>query len=103
MLDPRVSEISGKALITGASGFIGRRVKDTLLDRGVDVVAIRRAGSPEAKRGRSVVADYADEAALRELISREKPDYVIHVAGATKGVTYDDFRRANVMPTEHLA
>ncbi len=104
MLDrPRMSGISGKALITGASGFIGRRVKDALLDRGVDVIAIRRAGSPEPKRGRSVVADYADEVALREIVAREKPDYVIHVAGATKGVTYDDFRRANVMPTEHLA
>jgi nucleoside-diphosphate-sugar epimerase len=95
-------ESGTKALITGASGFIGRRVRDALLDRGVDVVAIRRAGSPDSKRGRSVVADYADQAALRDLVRREQPDYVIHVAGATKGVSYDDFRRANVMPTENL-
>ena len=27
---------------------------------------------------------------------------MIHVAGATKGVTYEDFRKANVMPTENL-
>jgi len=39
-------------LITGASGFIGRRLRDALLDAGADVVAIRRPGSPEAKRGR---------------------------------------------------
>jgi nucleoside-diphosphate-sugar epimerase len=96
-------EKSSKALITGASGFIGRRVKDALLERGVDVVAIRRADSPEPKKGRSAVVDYADQAALRELVAKEKPDYVIHVAGATKGVSYDDFRRANVMPTENLA
>ncbi|HVY47815.1 MAG TPA: NAD-dependent epimerase/dehydratase family protein [Minicystis sp.] len=95
--------VSGKAFVTGASGFIGRRVRDALLDAGVDVVAIRRAGSPEPRRGRSAVVDYADAAAVRELVAHERPDYVVHVAGATKGVTLDDFRRANVMPTEHLA
>lgn len=99
MLDQK---IEGTVLITGASGFIGSRLRDALLDRGVDVLAIRRAGSPEAKRGRSVVADYADYDGLRRLMEREKPTYVFHVAGATKGVTYEDFRRANVMPTKNL-
>ncbi|MBJ74713.1 MAG: hypothetical protein CMN31_25845 [Sandaracinus sp.] len=92
----------GKALITGASGFIGSRLRDTLLGRGVDVVAIRRKGSPPAKTGRSVTADYADVEGLAEVMAEEKPDVVFHVAGATKGRTYADFRRANVMPTENL-
>ena len=91
-----------KALVTGASGFIGGRVRDALLDAGADVVAIARPSSPKPKRGRSVVADYADLPGLTRVIGQEKPDLVFHVAGATKGVTYDDFRRANVMPTEHL-
>lgn len=99
MLDQK---LEGTVLITGASGFIGSRLRDALLDRGVDVLAIRRAGSPEAKRGRSVVADYADYDGLRRLVEREKPSYVFHVAGATKGVTYEDFQRANVMPTKNL-
>ena len=94
--------IQGTALITGASGFIGTRLRDALLDAGADVVAIRRAGSPEAKRGRSVVADYDDRDALRRLVDKEKPAFVYHVAGATKGVTYADFQRANVMPTRNL-
>jgi UDP-glucose 4-epimerase len=91
-----------KALVTGASGFIGGRLRDGLLDAGADVVAIRRNSSPEPKRGRSVVADYADIPGLTRVMGEEKPDLVFHVAGATKGVTYDDFRRANVMPTDHL-
>jgi nucleoside-diphosphate-sugar epimerase len=91
-----------RALVTGASGFVGGRLRDALCEAGADVCAIRRAGSPEPERGRSVVADYADGEALAKVIADEKPDVVFHVAGATKGVSYDDFARANVMPTVNL-
>lgn len=94
--------VVGKVLLTGASGFIGGRLRDALLAENVDVVAIRRPGSPPAKKGRSVEAGYEDLPGLERIIAAEKPDYVLHVAGATKGVTYDDFRRANVVPTQHL-
>ena len=95
-------KLGGKALITGASGFIGGRLRDTLLDQKVDVIAIRRKGSPPAKKGRSVEVAYADRDGLTRVMRDEKPDWVFHVAGATKGVTYEDFRAANVMPTENL-
>jgi len=49
-----------------------------------------------------VVLDYEDTAAIRRVFEQEKPDYVLHVAGATKGVTYEDFQKANVMPTKNL-
>lgn len=103
--NPRVKKIDslqGKALVTGASGFIGSHLRDAMLDAGADVVAIRRKSSPEPERGRSVVAEYDDLSRLTEVMKSEKPDWVFHVAGATKGVTYDDFRRANVMPTQNL-
>lgn len=92
----------GAHLITGASGFIGRHLKNALLARGDDVVAIRRPASPEPKAGRSVVVDYADVDGLTEVMRKERPELILHVAGATKGVTYEDFRRANVMPTANL-
>ncbi|MEQ8280907.1 MAG: NAD-dependent epimerase/dehydratase family protein [Deltaproteobacteria bacterium] len=92
----------GADLITGASGFIGRHLKGTLLEGGRDVVAICRPSSPEPEAGRSVRVDYADVDALTEVMKTERPERIFHVAGATKGVTYDDFRRANVMPTENL-
>lgn len=94
--------ISGTALITGASGFIGQRLRDALLDAGVDVVTLRRKGSPEPKRGRSVVGDYADVDGLSHVIAAAQPDYVFHVAGVTKGRIYADFRAGNVMPTESM-
>ncbi len=91
-----------KVLITGASGFIGRRLRSRLLNDGVDVVAIRREGSPAAREGRSVVARYDDVAGLRRIMAEEKPDVVFHVAGVTKGRSYADFERGNVMPTANL-
>ncbi len=94
--------IEGKALITGASGFIGGTLRRALLGAGADVVAIRRKSSPEPDQGRSAVAEYDDLQRLTEVIRDEKPDWVFHVAGATKGVTYEDFQRANVMPTKNL-
>lgn len=95
-------KLEGKVLITGASGFIGSRLRDELLAAGSDVVAIRRPGSPPSERGRSVEADYAEAADLERIMAAEQPDYVLHVAGVTKGSSYEDFRSGNVMPTRNL-
>ena len=92
----------GTVLLTGASGFIGGRLRDALLADGVDVVALRRPSSPESTNGRSVSADYSKVDSLAEVLQKERPSHIFHVAGATKGVSYADFHRANVMPTEHL-
>lgn len=93
----------GVAVVTGASGFIGSRLRDKLLDDGWDVVALTRPSSPAPERGRAAAVDYANPASLVDVFTREKPDVVFHVAGATKGVTWDDFQRANVMPARNLA
>jgi len=95
-------KIEGKVVITGASGFIGGRLRERLLADGADVISVRRKGSPPSKTGRSVELDYEDLPGLERFFEDERPRYVLHVAGATKGVTYDDFHRANVMPTENL-
>jgi nucleoside-diphosphate-sugar epimerase len=94
--------LDGKVLLTGASGFIGGRLRARLLADGTDVLSVRRAGSPVPKEGRSVALDYGDLAGLERLVDDERPNFVVHVAGSTKGVTYDDFHRANVVPTENL-
>ena len=91
-----------KVLITGASGFIGSRLRAELLAQSADVIAIRRPGSPPAKEGRSVTASYADQDALDKVMQDEQPNVVLHVAGVTKGVTYSDFQSGNVMPTRNL-
>lgn len=93
----------GVAVVTGASGFIGGHLRDTLLAEGWDVVALTRPKSPPPKRGRAAAVDYANVDSVADVLARERPEVVFHVAGATKGVTYDDFQRGNVMPTRSLA
>jgi nucleoside-diphosphate-sugar epimerase len=93
---------AGVALITGASGFIGSHLRESLLRDGYDVVALTRAGSPAPERGRAAAVDYAKPETLARVIEQERPELVFHVAGATKGVTYADFQRGNVMPTQNL-
>ena len=90
------------ALITGASGFIGGRLREVLLEDGVDVVALTRKGSPAPTVGRAREVDYGRPETLEQVLAEERPGYVYHVAGATKGVTYEDFQRGNVMPTRNL-
>lgn len=94
--------LDGKVLLTGASGFIGGRLRERLLADGVEVLSVRRKGSPVPKAGRSVELEYDDLAGLERLVEAEQPRFVIHVAGSTKGVHYDDFWRANVLPTQNL-
>jgi nucleoside-diphosphate-sugar epimerase len=90
------------ALLTGASGFIGGHLRDSLLKDGYDVVALTRPGSPEPKKGRAIGVDYASPESVERAIEQERPELIFHVAGATKGVSYDDFQRGNVMPTQAL-
>lgn len=97
-----VERLNGKALVTGASGFVGSHLREELLSRGLDVVSLRRPGSPRTRLGRSHEASYDDLDALGALFAAERPDYVFHVAGVTKGRTYTDFSAGNVLPTRNL-
>jgi nucleoside-diphosphate-sugar epimerase len=97
-----VERLKGKALVTGASGFVGSHVREALIERGLDVLALRRPGSPAAKVGRSREVSYDDLDALTTLMASERPDFVFHVAGVTKGRRYVDFAGGNVMPTRNL-
>jgi nucleoside-diphosphate-sugar epimerase len=84
--------------ITGATGFIGRRICSCLLDAGHRVRAlVRKPG-----RARELLPDavelvegsLADAARLSELVSGM--DAVVHCAGAVRGATREQFDRVNV-------
>jgi UDP-glucose 4-epimerase len=70
-------------LITGGSGYIGSRLTEILAARD-DVEAIvdldvRPPASPQAKTT-FVQGDVRDTAAIRDLLERERPDALIHLA-----------------------
>lgn len=94
--------IAGTVVLTGASGFIGRHLRSALLEAGADVVSLLRRGSPPAEQGRTAQIDYQDVGSLEAVMAKERPRFVFHVAGVTKGVTYGDFQRGNVVPTQNL-
>lgn len=86
-----------KAALTGATGFLGRRVIRTLTARGWRVRALaRRRSDAESLAGEGhevVIGDLADTAALRRLT--DEADVIIHCAGLIKARDRADFFEVN--------
>ncbi|MEQ8484877.1 MAG: NAD-dependent epimerase/dehydratase family protein [Pseudomonadales bacterium] len=87
-----------RVLVTGATGFIGRRLHRLLLDHGVAVRALLRPGSSGAThldpRCDVVAAALDDDQALAD--AAMGVDAVVYVAGAVRGRLPADFHAANV-------
>jgi nucleoside-diphosphate-sugar epimerase len=81
-----------RALVTGATGFIGRHLVDGLIDAKRQVVALVRPGSrlPEQWRGRVTCIACADwsEVGLRAALASQSFDVAFHLA--TYGVRPSD-------------
>jgi dTDP-glucose 4,6-dehydratase len=83
----------GRLVLTGSAGFLGAHGVRTALAQGREVVgldALTYAGDqarlgpvPDAPAFRLVRADVADRGAVREVLSRARPDAVVHMAAET--------------------
>ncbi len=86
-----------KVLVTGATGFVGSHLIDTLLARGHDVTALVRSparAAPLAARGvRLVTGDLAARDALRDATADQQA--VIHAAAVTGAPDEATFLAAN--------
>lgn len=74
-----------RALMTGATGFIGSRLAGRLLTSGWEVHAVVREGSklaalPEAIRERITFHVHTPENELTDILRRSSPDVVLHLA-----------------------
>jgi nucleoside-diphosphate-sugar epimerase len=69
-----------RALVTGASGFIGGALCAELLMRGHEVAALVRRRGSEPPGTRAVSGDLADAAALKDALAQERPEVVFHLA-----------------------
>jgi nucleoside-diphosphate-sugar epimerase len=93
-----------KALITGATGFVGRHLATLLRDTGHEVTALVRSATraaPLAERGvRLVHGDLAHDDALREAVRDQ--EVVFHLAALTGAVDEAEFLAANRDGTARL-
>lgn len=73
--------MSGRVLLTGASGFVGRAAIAPLLRRGFEVHALarRRIVAPAAVQWHQVDLFAADRA-LDDILAAVRPDYLLHFA-----------------------
>lgn len=71
-----------KVLVTGASGFVGRRAVPLLLAAGHEVVSVGRGRSDQPAHARltHVAADLLDGEAARRLIADHRPTHLLHFA-----------------------
>ncbi len=93
-----------KALVTGASGFIGRRLASTLARRGHGVACLVRQTSKTAcLKGlpvELVVGDLGDPGSLDAAVSGR--NWVFHLAGVVQAASGSAFKAANVEGTRNL-
>ncbi|AOJ08975.1 GDP-mannose 4,6-dehydratase [Burkholderia mayonis] len=92
-----------KVLITGIGGFTGQYLARRLTESGHDVCGlVHRAGAD--LEWRAHVADLLDLGRVAEVVERERPDAVVHLA-AIAFVAHDDasaIYQANVVGTRNL-
>lgn len=73
-------------LVTGASGFVGRRLVRALAAEGAEVVAVSRSARESSLAGvRWARADFADAASADQLVSEVRPDRIYHLASWVSG------------------
>jgi len=94
-----------KALVTGASGFIGGTLVRHLNERGIEVRTLLRKSSSDAGlkglKYERVEGDILDPASLERAV--EGCDYVLHLAGLVAAKNREDYFRFNAEGTENLA
>jgi dihydroflavonol-4-reductase len=93
-----------KALVTGATGFIGSHLVEALLQRGDQVrCLIRKTSDLKWLKGLPIEVahgDCNDKDSLREAV--KSVDLVFHLAGVTKAVEEKTYFEVNALGTENL-
>ncbi len=93
-----------KALITGATGFIGSHLVEKLLSKGYEITCLTRgvsaSGWLEGLDLNFIQGDCSDRESLCNIASGY--DYIFHLSGLTKTHTKDNFYSVNSKGTENI-
>ncbi len=93
-----------KALVTGATGFIGSHLVGALVREGFDVTCLVRSASSlkyiEDFPVKLVIGDCTDRGSLSRAV--QGADYIFHLAGLTKTCCESESFNANAKGTENL-
>ncbi|MCH8923843.1 MAG: SDR family NAD(P)-dependent oxidoreductase [Planctomycetes bacterium] len=94
-----------KALVTGASGFIGKHLVERLTARGDDVCALVRGSSRVSHLQEHGVRLISGDVMDRESLSAATRgvDVVYHLAGCTAARSLREFMRVNARGAAHVA
>jgi len=97
--------VSARVLVTGATGFVGSHLAESLLADGHTVRLLirdpRRLRWFKPDSFEIVIGDVTSELAINEAV--REVDVVIHCAGVTKSANADEFYRVNDQATRALA
>ncbi len=93
-----------KALVTGATGFVGSHLVETLQKRGYEVSCLVRNTSNlrwiDESSVRLVIGDILDETTLLNAV--KGADYIFHLASVTRGTDVNEFNLINCEGTRRL-
>ncbi len=93
-----------KALLTGATGFVGGYVMDALLANGFEVRCLvrnlQRSQSLERQGVERVLGDLARPETLTQMVT--DVDLVVHLGGLMTALSRDEFEQVNGHGTRHL-
>jgi nucleoside-diphosphate-sugar epimerase len=86
-MDGRVTWMQTRVLVTGATGFIGRRISAKLIDSGAQVIGLGNVASEATVSAgvRPLAVDVSDRLAMIEALADVRPTHVLHLAAV--GVT----------------
>ncbi len=93
-----------KALVTGATGFIGSHLCEALIARGYDVACLSRSTAFPSWMTTLPIRHVRADCTLGESLAGipEDVEYVFHVAGLTKTTTPETFFEVNARGTANL-